>query len=147
MKSNFRWIIPFLLLVSLLLAACGAGGEQVTEEASPATVEHLESGPNPTKITLTEDAAKRIDVQTVAISDLNGGKEKSIPYAAVLYDTEGKTWTYTNPETLTYLRSPITVDRIDGDVAILSDGPATGQLVVTTGATELYGAEEEFEEE
>lgn len=147
MKSNFRWIIPFLLLASLLLAACGAGGEQATEESSPATVEHLETGPDATKITLTEDAAKRIDVQTVAVSDLNGGKEKSIPYAAVLYDTEGKTWTYTNPEALTYLRSPITVDRIDGDVAILSEGPPSGQLVVTTGATELYGAEEEFEEE
>ncbi|MFN8444077.1 MAG: hypothetical protein U0175_25065 [Caldilineaceae bacterium] len=147
MKSNFRWIIPFLLLASLLLAACGAGGEQAAEESSPATVEHLETGPDATKITLTEDAAKRIDVQTVAVSDLNGGKEKSIPYAAVLYDTEGKTWTYTMPEALTYLRSPITVDRIDGDVAILSEGPPAGQLVVTTGATELYGAEEEFEEE
>lgn len=147
MKFKFRWIVLVLMLASLLLTACGPNEEQAAEEESPATVEHLESGPNPTKITLTDDAAKRIDVQTVAVSDLNGGKEKAIPYAAVLYDTEGNTWTYTNPETLTYLRSPITVDRIEGDVAILSDGPATGELVVTTGATELYGAEEEFEEE
>ncbi len=64
-----------------------------------------------------------------------------IPYAAVLYDPQGKTWTYTNPGPLTFVREPITVDRIEGDKAFLSDGPAPGTLVVTVGAAELFGAE------
>ena len=34
-----------------------------------------------------------------------------------------------------------TVETIEGDVAHISAGPATGTLVVTTGAAELYGAE------
>ena len=147
MKFNSYWLVTILIIASLHLAGCGNADSAAIEEVSPATVEHLESGPDATKITLTDDAAKRIDVQTAAVSQASDGKALAIPYAAVLYDTEGKTWTYTNPETLTYLRSPITVDRIEGDVAILSEGPALGQMVVITGSTELYGSESEFEEE
>ena len=67
---------------------------------------------------------------------------KVVPSGAVLYDAQGKTWVYTNPEPLVYVRHPITVDYFDGDRVILSsDGPATGTTVVTVGAAELFGAE------
>jgi hypothetical protein len=65
----------------------------------------------------------------------------------VLYDTEGKTWTYTNPEPLVFVRHLVTIDHIDGDKAFLADGPPAGTKVVTVGAAELYGSEFEFEEE
>jgi hypothetical protein len=64
-----------------------------------------------------------------------------IPYAAVIYDTEGNTWIYTNPEPLVFVRQSIVVDRIEGDEAFLSQGLDSGTMVVTVGVSELYGAE------
>jgi len=64
-----------------------------------------------------------------------------IPYAAVIYDTEGNTWVYTNPEPLTYVRQPIVIDYIEGDRAVLMEGIESGTQVVTVGASELLGAE------
>ena len=64
-----------------------------------------------------------------------------VPYAAVLYDAKGDTWVYTNPNPLTFVRHPIHIDYIEGDLAVLSDGPAAGTAVVLVGAAELFGAE------
>jgi hypothetical protein len=41
----------------------------------------------------------------------------------------------------------VTVNTIDGDQVVLSQGPEAGAQVVTLGATELFGSESEFEEE
>ena len=65
----------------------------------------------------------------------------TIPYAAVVYDADGKTWAYVNSQPLVYERAEITVDEIEGETARLSAGPPAGTQVVTTGAAELYGAE------
>ena len=46
-----------------------------------------------------------------------------------------------NRKPLTYVRESIKVDRIDGDVAFLTDGPSAGTKVVKVGASELYGSE------
>jgi hypothetical protein len=149
MKQYDRRTVVVLILVCLVLAACGQSPSATTEEENhPVKVEHLE-GKDPTRETLTEDAARRLDIQTAAIRDtqVNGVQRTVIPYAAILYDTQGATWAYASPEALTFVRTPIVVDRIDGDTAILSDGPPAGTLVVTVGATELYGAEFEFQEE
>lgn len=66
---------------------------------------------------------------------------KVVPYAAVLYGVHGETWVYGNPEPLVYVRQPIMVDYIEGDVAFLSEGPPVGTEVVTVGAEELFGTE------
>jgi hypothetical protein len=71
----------------------------------------------------------------------NGTPRKVVPYAAVLYGVHGETWVYTNPEPLVFVRSPITIDYIEGDLAILSEGPEVGTAVVTLGAAELFGTE------
>jgi biotin carboxyl carrier protein len=70
-----------------------------------------------------------------------GAQQKVIPYASVIYDLKGDTWAYTNPAPLTFVRGHIAVDYIEGDLAVLSDGPAAGTVVVTAGAAELYGTE------
>ena len=70
-----------------------------------------------------------------------GGMRKVVPYSAVVYEIDGKTWVYTNPEGTAYVRAPVTVDWIEGDRAILSDGPSVGTRVASVGASELYGAE------
>jgi hypothetical protein len=148
MKKQYRWLVVGLIFASLLISACGQGPEATTAEEHPVTVEELQ-GEEPTRETLTEDAAKRLDIQTATISEteLNGAKRTVIPYAAVIYDTEGATWVYLNPEPLTFVRHPITVDDIKGDQAFLSNALPAGSAVVTVGVAELYGAESEFEEE
>ena len=72
---------------------------------------------------------------------LSGSRRSIVPYASVMYDLQGNTWTYTNPEPLVYVRHPITVEYIDGDLAVLLDGPPAGTAVVTVGAAELFGVE------
>ncbi len=149
MKRNIHWIlIIVLIVVSLLLSACGQKQEEaVPEEGGPARVEHLQ-GAEPTRLTLSEDAARRLDIQTSAVLDTqaNGTKQMVIPYAAILYDTQGNTWVYTSP--IPGLRpDSITVDYIEGDQAVLTAGPPSGSEVVTVGVAELFGSEFEFEEE
>ena len=65
----------------------------------------------------------------------------TIPYAAVVYDSEGASWTYTRAGEHTYVRAEVTVDRIQDDLALLTAGPEVGTAVVVVGAPELLGAE------
>ena len=149
MKQDYRRMVVVLVLAGLLVSACQQGPGAATAEATALIkVEHIE-GKDPTRETLTEAAAKRLDLQTTAVSDtqVNGAQRKIIPYAAVLYDTDGATWVYVSPKSLIFIRTPIVVDFIEGNAAILSDGPPAGAMVVTVGAPELYGAEIEFQEE
>ena len=154
MKQNIRRLGMVMILVSLALlslTACGSTAATTITEAegeSPVTVEHLE-GKIPTRLKLTEAAAKRLDLQTDKTQDalVNETKFMSVPYGAILYDTNGKTWLYTSPEALTFERTSIVIDHIDGNTVFLSDGPAAGTAVVTQAVAELYGSETEFEEE
>jgi hypothetical protein len=69
------------------------------------------------------------------------GKQKVVPYGAVYYDAKGAPWVYVNTAAFTFERQRIGVDRIQGDVAVLTEGPPVGTPVVTVGAALLYGAE------
>lgn len=71
----------------------------------------------------------------------SGATRKIVPFAAILYDTEGHTWVYTNPQPLVFMREAVTIDYVEGELAVLSDGPAAGTKVVTVGGSLLYGAE------
>jgi hypothetical protein len=66
---------------------------------------------------------------------------KVVPYGAVYYDGKGDAWVYVNTKPLTFERRRINVERVEGDLAVLSDGPSVGTSVVTVGAALLYGAE------
>jgi hypothetical protein len=133
MKTIYRWIIVVLTLIGLSLTACTSKSES-PKKVEPATLEEID-GTDFKRVILTEKAAQRIDVQTTEVSG------NILPYAAVIYDTEGNTWIYTNPEPLTYVRAPILVDHIDGDQAFLTEGLDAGTKVVTLGVAEIYGAE------
>jgi hypothetical protein len=125
-----------LVVLGLALSACG-GSSDGAAPVGPAQITKLAGGVN--QITLTADAARRIDVKTAAVESQGG--DTVIPYSAVLYDPDGATWTYTNPEPLVFVRADITVKSIAGERAILTKGPAAGTAVVTLGATELWGVE------
>jgi hypothetical protein len=74
----------------------------------------------------------------------SGAPQKVIPYSAVFYDAQGNTWAYTNPEPLVFVRQPVDVEHIEGDLAVLKEGSAVDGSVVTAGAAELWGIESEF---
>jgi hypothetical protein len=135
-----RRIAVALVVVPMLLSACGGTGtDEGTSE--PAAVEHVK-GTGLTRVTLTPEAAKRIDVETVRVRSEGAGSHRTIiPYGAVLYDPDGRTWTYTSPRPLVFQRHDVEIDRIDGDVAVLRSGPPIGAAVVAVGATEIWGVE------
>lgn len=129
-----NWLLLVLFIVAgLLLAACGSKSETV-EKVAPSNLEPID-GTDLSRVILTEKAAERLGIEMVSVDGM------VVPYAAVIYDIEGNTWVYTNPEPLTFVRAPIVIDHIEGDTAFLSDGPASDLTVVTVGVAELYGAE------
>lgn len=144
MKIINRSIVLVLVLTSLLLAGCGSRGIPVTGPAKvkPVALEPIE-GSELQRLTLTEKAAQRIDLQTASVTTrtINGSSRDVMPYAALIYDTEGNTWVYTNPEPLKFVREPVDVDYITGDDVILAKRWSSKAPVVTVGVAELYGAE------
>jgi hypothetical protein len=143
MKKISLKVLVVLVFSALLLTACGGDQAPVTgEKVEPSKVEPIE-GSEYSRLILTEKAVERLDIQTttVSIEEMNGSQYKVIPYAAVMYGLEGETWAYTNPEALVYVRQSILIDHIDGDLALLTEGPEVGTMVVTVGASMLYGAE------
>jgi hypothetical protein len=132
-----------LLAVALQLSACTQqSAEAEGAPGEPAKVEHVE-GTEVSRVTLTAKAAERLGVRTKPIlaGKVGAATRKVVPYGAVLYDANGDTWVYTNPEPFAYVRERVTVDYIQGDQAVLTDGPPKGTPVVTVGAAELYGVE------
>lgn len=142
MKQINRLMAMFLIIAALLLSACAERPEEAEGEEKSATVEPL-PGTEVSSVTLTEDAVKRLDIQEAQVYDeqISGKQREVIPYAAVLYDPQGDTWVFTNPEPLVFVRQPIKIDYIENDRAVLLAGPPSGTAVVTVGAAELFGAE------
>ncbi len=69
-----------------------------------------------------------------------------IPTSALLYDIYGGTWVYVQQSIAAdghtkYARNRVLLEWVDGQEAIVSQGPAIGELVVTDGAAELFGTE------
>jgi hypothetical protein len=141
MKNINRWFILVLIIAGLQLSACAPKATKV-EFVPPSVLEPIE-GSDIQRVILTEKAAERLDIQTSPVRDeqVNGSERKVVPYASVIYDLSGATWVYTNPAPLAFVRESITIDFIEGDRAVLVNGPSSGTEVVTVGVAELYGAE------
>jgi len=77
----------------------------------------------------------------VRLSLRGGGQRKTVPYSAVIYWIDGGTWVYVKTGPRTFVRQPIDIDEIDGDVAVLRSGPPAGTQVVSVGGEELLGTE------
>jgi hypothetical protein len=128
-------------------AACSSGSSGAgSEPPPPATIDAPAKG-GPAKVTLTEDAMRRIDLHTTTVRHERvpvAGRVTSsivVPYAAVIYDGDGTSWAYAEIAPRVFLRKPISVAEVQGNVAVLSKGPADGTAVVTVGAPLLLGAE------
>ncbi len=139
MNAHKSRLLATLLMLAGLLCGCASTAEEVTED-NPAQVEPI-AGSDRSQITLTEEGAGRVGIKTEPVGVARDGTTSTIALAAVMYDENGKTWTYTTSDPLTFVPQQVVIARIDGDNAILKSGPAPGTQVVTVGAAELFGAE------
>jgi hypothetical protein len=143
MRRTGLQVAALLLLAALSLAGCQRGGEDAAADDEPAVVEPVEGSDDLLQVTLTADAAERIDLQTAVVRTQGAGAaERTIlPYSAIVYETDGETWVYASTGDLSFVREHIAVQEIEGDRAVLSEGPSAGTEVVTVGVAELFGAE------
>jgi len=140
------FIVGLAIAAAVFAAGCGSSGsKEEVGDAQPAKVTPIK-GTDLSRVTLSADAAKRLGIATATVV-AQGSDRKVIPYDAVIYAADGKTFTYTSPKPLNYVRAPITVTDIRGNKAYLSAGPPAGTAVVTVGSQELFGTEYEVEED
>lgn len=135
------WRLP-AALVSTTLAVLLTGCKEVKEAAvsgyQPAKVEAV-GGLDVSQVTLTQEGANRVDLRTATAA--RSGQHTVVPYAALIYDSQGVPWVYTSRVPLTFRRTKVVVDRIEGNRVLLASGLRPGTRVVTVGAAEVYGAE------
>lgn len=142
MRQTTRFAISAIVLATAHFAGCAERSVYVKVE--PAKVEHQgEIG----KLTLTKEAIARLDIQTASVQAAQAGdadKESvraAVPYSAIVYAPTGQEFVYASPEPRVFVRQPVIVDYIEGDVAVLKSGPPPGTLVASVGAAELLGTE------
>jgi len=150
MYRRNHWVAAGLAVVSIGLAGCGVGKADYGEvsQQGPAQVVPVNNTIN--RVTLTPEAATKLGVRTAAASaavmpastDATvTAPEITVPAGAVIYDKDGKTWVYIVDGARSFEREAVTVERVDGDTAVLTSCPKPGVKVVTVGAQELLGAE------
>ena len=151
-STDAEYTVVVLLTACLGLSGCGddteVKGAPSAATDSAATVEARPGAVN--RVTLTEKAAERLAIKTVAVTESeapardacgHGSLRKVVPYAVVLCDVNGGTWVYPMPRPLTYIRERVTVESVEGELAMLSEGPTAQTAAVTDGLAELYGVE------
>lgn len=122
--------------------AAGCSGSSVTaQQAPPAAMERV--GHSPVySVVLSPAGAQRIGVQTAQVAAVRPGQPATrIPYAALLYEPDGRTAVYVNTAPLVYTRYYVSVDAIVGNQVYLGSGLTPGMKVVTAGAEELLGVQ------
>src|SRR5437763_1888481 len=113
-----------LTAAALILTGCSSAPK---ETAAPVPNTKL------TPVSGSADGLKQVTLSTIAIARLGlqtvpvpSGSPEKIPFNAVIYDPNGKSWSYTSLTPGTFVRSPISIDHIDGDTAVLKAGPPAG---------------------
>lgn len=130
----WTWMI-LLIGSSMLVTACASPADAVKSKPSEITPDG--------RIKLLQTASDRTGIQTgeITTAEIAGKMETVVPYSAVMYGLNGETWVYTIPEPLTFANEAVVLGRIEGEFAVLLEGPPVGTAVVTVGAAELFGAE------
>jgi hypothetical protein len=151
-SMNLKRLLAIGMAVAAAGALSGCSGSGSEADAPPVTLTDLKApdGTPIKQVVLVDRAVQRIGITTGSVHEatatLDGvsAQHKVVPYSAVVYDSEGSSWTYVTTAPRTYLRQRITIAVIQGDVAVLTAGPPDGTTVVTQGAPELLGAEAEI---
>ena len=130
-----------MALAATSVSACTEVEEKESSGYEPSKLEEV-AGKDVKKVTFTAEGAQRVGLRRAAIR-ADGGREV-VPYESIVYDPEGKTYVYVATTPLSFQREPVQVDRVEEGRVIVSDGPPPGTQVVTTGAAEVYGTEQEI---
>ena len=143
MQHRGRWFVAGLMILGLFLTGC-QGDEGTHEAEHPAEVEAIE-GSELSRVTLTERAAERIALQTTEVREQLVSRSTSprrvVPYSVLIYDASGQTWIYTSPQPRTFIRHAVDIEYVEGDLAVLNDGPPAGTVIASIAVAQLYGAE------
>jgi hypothetical protein len=142
MRIGFQLAGAALVVGCLQLAGCKESAKYTKVE--PAEVEHKEG--QPTKVKLSEKAVERLGVQTAAVKEAAAAAEGqaakiAVPYSSIVYLTDGTALVYTSPEPRVFVPQPVEIDYIEGDTAVLKNGPAPGVQVASVGVQEIFGEE------
>ena len=129
------------LLIVAVAGAAGCGGPPAARLSPPARMQRIGHSPVPS-VVLTPAGARRIGVQAAPVAAVQPGTSMTvIPYAALLYEPDGRTTVYLATAPLVYTRRFITVDHIVGNLVYVSQGLTPGMRVATAGAEELLGVQ------
>jgi hypothetical protein len=134
-----RRMAGLLLVLAQAAVACGGQGSEGAPTDPPAVVEAADSA-GVRHVVLSDQAARRLGIETAAVTVDRDGRTM-VPYSAVLYDTAGQAWVYTNPEGLVFVRVKVDVQRANGETVALSSGLPVGTRVAVVGVPELFGTE------
>jgi hypothetical protein len=132
--------VVMLSMVSLQFSACQQKPDPPAQ-IDPSKIEKAEStGQALHRVRLTAKRADELGIKTAPIREeqVAGTLRKVVPATAVVYDQHGNAWTFKSPDSLVFVRERISVDTIDGDLAVLADGPSVGTAVVSAGAYKLF---------
>ena len=134
------------VLAAITVGASGCSEAGASNEGSPDTAVTVEENgeDQPARLTVSERAEQRLGLRTEPVRPLTSqanGATEVIAYSAVVYDADGKSWTFSAPSPRTYIRVPIVISSIAGQTVQLKSGPPVGTQVVVVGAPELVGAE------
>lgn len=146
MLHNKRWMVVALGIAGLQLLACRQKPD-APANLDPARVEY--TGQALHRVRLTAKRAAELGIKTAPVREekISGKLRKVVPATAVIHDQYGNTWTFKSPDILVFVKERISVDNIDGDLAILADGPPVGTAVVTAGAAALLSDQFDRNEE
>ena len=144
MNGRTRGAATLLALAGLGLSGCAEAATATAKKPAPYKIEK-EEGTSLSRVRLEQRVFDRIRIKTSTVREVErfGGDtaRKIVDYSAIVYEPKGDTAVYTNPSPLVFVRQPVKVDYIEGDVAVLTEGPAAGTAVVTVGTAELLGME------
>ena len=144
MRGWNRGAAALLVLAAFPLSACSPAATAAATKPKPYKVDK-EEGTALTRVRVEQKVFDRIQFKTSTVREVErfGGDtaRKVVDYTAIVYEPKGDTAVYMNPSPLVYVRKPVKVDYIDGDLAVLADGPPAGTAVVTIGRAELLGME------
>jgi hypothetical protein len=144
LRRGRRCLAAGFTIGAIALSGCAKTTTIAATRAEPFKLEKVE-GTERKRIRLEAKAAERLGLQTASVAGVpasaGGPARTTVPYGALIYDTKGAVSVYTVPEPLLYVRQPVKVQSIDGDLVVLAEGPPPGTAVVTDGGSELTGIE------
>jgi hypothetical protein len=128
-----------VLVVFLALGFTACSSAAASDEPPPPARVVRVHGTKVRRIILTPRAVHRLGLRTVPVAAASTGL--TVPYSALIYDPQGRTWVYAQVRPRTFQRARVTVDRIEGDTAVVSAAPPAGTKVVSVATAEVYGTE------